>query len=364
MKLVLICQRMWVQSRSVCVSFPTNGGRDEALSKAASLGPDAAMLKWALGGPAPNPAALKKADPGVAVAASRAREPRGVLRELETLNSELSGPDGVSPAEYRWEMDDEVVERHRLRFTIPQADNATGVLSIDLHHEWGRGSERRCYIAWRNLFWPANPDAVLIRGASQAMGTVTRRSPIDEFITSLLDADRPFSDVSRLALAVGLLAEAAEVKHICFDVLIESIEDGRLDAKSLAAAFTPLAKAEGWIKFNRLAANFSEAARVSPLHMLFVARCIDRLIADAAPIQRDVHNLLSLQHELLMELGLPLSPGARTVLQSVKGSSKTARLAKALINHEPIAPTAAFAEAVLRGAETRIERAERWAELY
>jgi len=88
---------------------------------------------------------------------------------------------------------------------------------------------------------------------------------------------------------------------------------------------------------------------------------LERLLVVYDELPRDAHYLLALLQELHAQLGLKLPGAAVAKLQAVVGSSKTARLAKALSVFAPNQPALACDEARLMTLEARLDRAERWA---
>ncbi|MEZ6047253.1 MAG: hypothetical protein R3C11_17060 [Planctomycetaceae bacterium] len=71
------------------------------------------------------------------------------------------------------------------------------------------------------------------------------------------------------------------------------------------------------------------------------------------------HHLLELQLDLLSRLGLSLSTEASEALREIKGSSKSAKLAKQLCTLESQPGSSPQMEAILQAYEARLARAER-----
>ena len=115
-----------------------------------------------------------------------------------------------------------------------------------------------------------------------------------------------------------------------FDLLIEGIQDSRIHPEFLGEALSKLTQ-PGWVKLNRLGDSLANLSRLSPLHSVFIALTIDCWLSRQDKLDRDAHHLLSLELDLFIMLGMGLSDGARKVLDPVKGSSKTAKLAKGLL---------------------------------
>ncbi|MEM6394425.1 MAG: DUF6493 family protein [Planctomycetota bacterium] len=359
----------------------TPDGRAEALNAALSLKhPTAAVVRYALGGDAPRKREIKKLGPALWLAAGRARYPFDSLADLEPVAKHLPGPDAIAPASYRWSASLKTTKHtyadHTYTYhfpkvhltTSPDPQSVTGMPTVDLHR-WTLTGQRywleepRWFIHWLSSVWPAQPDPVLAHGITQIVSRLDQKAsvfdPNDAYLVTLLDPDRPFSELAYLALCVGLVSVDAEVKGLTLDALIEGIADDRIHPEPLGQTLAQLAPS-GWLRLNRLTANLEEAARVSPLHALVVAEALGTMLPGFAELPRDAHHALGLLHQLLTRLGLPLADPVRPLLEPVKGSSKTAKLAKALLQQDAEAATADYATALHAAFDARITRAERW----
>ncbi|MEM6551695.1 MAG: DUF6493 family protein [Planctomycetota bacterium] len=356
--------------------------RDEALQAAESLKcVTAPAVRYALGGPPPTKAQLKKLDHALWLAAGRARTPYARLDDLKPLAPKLPGPNGIEPATFQWTAGDGEVnnpeyvdldyppEGPKVDFVCsPAPVSQTGMPTIDLHR-WALKNQDywpehpAWYVEWFPTVWPAQPDAILGKGIYETLTRLYERADATEpnhaYLVTLLDPDRPFSELSYLALCVGLVSVDAEVKGLVLDALIEGIADGRVHPKPLGQTLARLAPS-GWLKLNRLTANLEETARVSPLHALVVADALTTMLPGFTELPRDAHHALGLLHRLLTQVGLPLADPVRPLLEPVKGSSKTAKLAKALLQQQAEAATADYATALHAALDARVTRAERW----
>lgn len=393
--------------------------REPALDSATGLtGTYAPAVRWALGGPwpggdtaAPRPPAASEPPTGriarflskvagpkaetddstpterarsLWLAAGRCRQPWGPLPELESAGMKLNLAGGSAAASY------EFCARYGKRseyhhdktpvldvvikpaFTKAQTTGHDDRPTVLLHRKSSRWSYFDAHTDWVQRWvescWPMNNDAVLIG----ALHDMTKRlddnasswDPNHAMLQGLFLPDRPWSEPARLAVWLGLAGKDADVRGVALDALIEAVDDGRAHPDEMADTLLILAPREhpGWLKLNRLAANLAEVARVSELHAWFVACCAQRLVGAWDKPPRDAHHLLTLLLEVMTQLRLGLDDNARTRLGSVKGSSKTAKLAKKLLTLEPDHHHPAMDAARLRMAEARIERAERWAE--
>ena len=96
------------------------------------------------------------------------------------------------------------------------------------------------------------------------------------------------------------------------------------------------------------------------MHTYVIARVLDQWLAAQDKLPQDAHFFLSLILELNINLGTSLSDKARLPLENVKGSNKTAKLSKKLLQHNPMKHGPAVDEALLQQLEQRVARAERW----
>jgi hypothetical protein len=166
--------------------------------------------------------------------------------------------------------------------------------------------------------------------------------------------------MARLLLAGALSANTAELQGLATDVLIAAIDDGRIDGPHLGQAILRMLT-ESLAKPVRLAKSLGDAARVSLLHSRVVSRALQVTLVGLLPPPRDVHLLLELLHELLVETGEPLStPGSEEYLRDMKGSGKTGKLARDLLSLVARLDSSSRSSAAARALAGRIERAERW----
>jgi hypothetical protein len=177
---------------------------------------------------------------------------------------------------------------------------------------------------------PLNADSTMAVAACRLLSRMDEKGsafePVTGLMSPLLDVDRPWTDVARVALWLGLLSRDDQARGMAIDALIEGIADGRADVRRLSATLLHIVGG-GWVKLNRLADSLRAVARTSVLAELVVADILDRLIASWELPPRDGHHVLSLQIELLADLQQAPSAHARDALRAVKGSGKAAKLA-------------------------------------
>jgi Family of unknown function (DUF6493) len=183
--------------------------------------------------------------------------------------------------------------------------------------------------------------------------------PNRTLLEPLLNPDVPLKPMALLMLALGLAAKQPGENGLATDSLIAAIDDGRLDACKLGATFEFLAP---MIKCARLARTLSQAARISPLHLQVVAQVIQSALrGDPAQAPRDLHALLELLKESLLELGASVSDAeARGYLEKIETGGKTIRLIRELLALEEKPEPSIRRHALLRALEHRVVRAESW----
>ena len=97
----------------------------------------------------------------------------------------------------------------------------------------------------------------------------------------------------------------------------------------------------GWIKLDRVASALGEVASDSELARSVVRTTLENFVVSLETMPSDVHHVLSLLLEVLTELGLGVNALVRDALNTVKGPktvkglSKTDRVAKALLELAP-----------------------------
>ena len=176
-----------------------------------------------------------------------------------------------------------------------------------------------------------------------------------------LDPDTPFNRSGPFMMCLGLSAYDPVEGQLATDLLIQAIEDGRLDGAHLGRSMHQLLGGN-IIKPNRWADRLAVAAGESPLHAQVVRNALV-LALPAIPAEgmRNVRTLLELLFNLCVEAEEAVTdPDCRAFLEGIGGTGKAAKLAKKLLALEegdPLPHRRAAAVAALRG---RLERAERW----
>jgi hypothetical protein len=217
---------------------------------------------------------------------------------------------------------------------------------------WGRtGRDDSLVTGWQMLVWPGDRRAVCLLGSM-----IRASSPV--FLKNLLDRDMTWHDEAARLAAWALGTDVPAAKGLVTDALIEALGERTLDpallGKHLAAILDNL-------KLNRVAAVLAEAARVSPLHQWSVCKTVDTVLAGLKQTPADLHHLLTVMLETATLTGQQLSEAAGASLKAIPGGSKTAKLAKQLLQLE--ASPAKMIPVRDAALSASMARAERWASL-
>ena len=353
--------------------------RAEALDAAAALeGEVGRAVRWALGHDQGPTAEDRHAS--LWLAAGRARQPRGTLDALRAVGLGDDTPDAVAPACYRWRPNDQYADRvrqhgfYRARPLEVSVEPSVGMRdrvplqpTVALHELAGRSTYLEAgaiwFIQWIGSIWPLNGDPCFARGLHCLMDRcempASSFEPNHAYLEPLFEPDRPWTEMARLAAWIGLLSTDADSRGTAVDALVEAVGDGRAHPAPMADVLVGIAAGD-WLKLNRVADMLRETARLSPLHCWFAADVLQPLVASYQKLPRDAHHVLALLLELLTDLGLRLSRAAKDRLASIKGSSKTAKLARSLVALPSGAHSPKLQLAQLQLLEARLTRAERW----
>ncbi len=227
-------------------------------------------------------------------------------------------------------------------------------------HGSGRGGISR-------LLWRMSPRPLYAQTAIDTEERMDRQRPTYEpplpGYEVALDADTPFHRSGPYMLCMGLSAYDTAEGQLATDLLIRTVEDGRLDGELLGNAMRHLLRG-GHIKPNRWVDRLNVAVTESPLHAQVVRTALERSFGGLeAALPRNILLLMELQHNLCVEAEETIAdPDCRAFLEGIGGAGKAAKLAKKLLALEvgdPLPHRRAAAVVALRG---RLERAERWAD--
>lgn len=317
------------------------------------------------------------------VAAGRARQPTGDLKELGRLLGVSNVPDALH--ESRFSLVQKVGKTARRRQVhdsesthlpldamfdadvnvkmddIPQClfypRKATQRFSLEWVSPW--------VIEWKSQIWPANLRGFLYWGINRMLQRFESSSSVYEpnyvYADSLRPHQRFLGDVEYMALAIACMSGEQEVRRSAGEVLVRAGVEGRLDARSFATILEEL-YAKGWFSINRLATTLGLAARDSPQTARLVVAALFTFLTHQKGLPKGAHDLLDVLYQQSHRLGISVPETFRERLLDQKGDTKTARLAKDLLDLQESASRAdtAALEAInrlLERAESTIHRA-------
>jgi hypothetical protein len=140
---------------------------------------------------------------------------------------------------------------------------------------------------------------------------------------------------------------------------VAGIGDGRLDGTELGDALVTLL-ALGVLKPTRLAPRLEAAASTSPLHVEVVRRALEGgLDLGDHPMPKNFHAVLQVFLDLTCQAGAEVTnAGTRRYLESIRGPSKSGKLAAGLLATRSLPRASGDATALALAA--RVARARRW----
>jgi Family of unknown function (DUF6493) len=145
----------------------------------------------------------------------------------------------------------------------------------------------------------------------------------------------PLTPTAWLTVGACLVVRSPGVTRVAVDLLVASVEDGRLDAERLGSEVAWLIDND-FAKTTRLEAPLRDLARVSPLHVAQALRTIECVLAELGTRPRALHVLLDVAAECAASTGRRIEDErARAALAAiadeVSRSSKLGRLARSLL---------------------------------
>jgi hypothetical protein len=220
-------------------------------------------------------------------------------------------------------------------------------------------------IPWLFSLRPIAPEEVFLKGCASLMDSsegVIIDSQRRPFLLPLLHADVPLGPHATTLLALGLTAKDGSVSGLAVDVLLATIEDGRLDPERLGNAMAK-ALALGVGKYARFARTLSSVARASSLHAEAARQTIEHALQGDPNrvVVREAGRLVELAHELCQKCGQGLThEAARTFLGQLPAGGKTAQLIGQLLSLDTKGDPRRCRELQIKVVEHRLARAERW----
>jgi len=351
---------------------PDNRGK--ALKKASGLKPLLGRVaRFALGGEEA-PKDHDKKEYGLWISAARCRNPYGNLSNLlAPLELNDDWPDSLTSASVEWnaftkesksDYSDEIFKYSRLalKFSTPtrsekekagylrglkrspttkweRIPSAAPFCRTPQKYYWSSELNAPWITKWVFYQWPQNPNAANIIAVECLMGRIDEDSsgwePNYGFLEGLFQKNRPWFESGHLHLCIALAGKDADVRGLAIDAMIEGIEKGLLDIDICAGVLVKLSEG-GWLKLNRLGDNLMTVSETSNLHAWVVSDLIQKWIQKTDLKQRFIFRMFEVLLEALSILELSPAAETKTALQTIKGSSKAAKTAKALIGMKSV----------------------------
>ncbi|MEW5822145.1 MAG: DUF6493 family protein [Cyanobacteriota bacterium] len=357
----------------------TPDNRAAALEKSLAIkGPEGKIIQYALGAD-DKPGWTDNKLSSLWLAAGRARFPYSTLDDFKKLKLIANLPDTIEPAKYSWTSSQKeyVDQWSKKTYYHPDLTISSGNFKIpdNVSSEWPTvlmHVQDKIYhsvyftnSAWLNqwirMIWPQNVESYYAAGAKALLSRIdynaSSHEPIYMFLEPMLEKYRTFSELSYIDLTLALSGKDADARGLAIDIMAEAIQNSRIHYKLFGKTIAGISKGE-WLKLNRLCDSFTEVSRLSPTHAYVVCKIIMAWLSNQKELPRDAHYILSLLNELIIQLGITMDRITCHPLNSIKGTGKTAKLAKALLTNNPARKTNDYYLALSDLINSRIDLAE------
>lgn len=328
----------------------------------------------------------------LAVIAFRARYPLGRLEGISSPVSDM--PDCLEPALYRLDKKNlpEMLEgmsfysgqNYAEAVTARVAGKAYPVLEFeqarnfitDLRIKWSaeQSGLLRCPTSFIHMFyldlfapggelsylWLNHQEAALARLSRICFGAIHYKGFVwHKDYDFVFDEDLSLAKNGAWLLAIGSFALSPTLRSNTIDLFIAGISHNRCEVNTLTEAYQALLQFK--VPGSRMAEVLRETSRASELHALFIMQLCSNLLVQLDAASRVSSELYGVLLDIVDAHKYPVGELLKARLSKVKGSSKSATMAKALLsNNFQWQTCVALKRACSQSIQSRINRCERW----
>jgi hypothetical protein len=199
-------------------------------------------------------------------------------------------------------------------------------------NEW---SDVEDFIGWQALIWPHDAERFLIDAVHPVLETATShevRHDAVRVLDALLVHPGRLGPLASVTLAAGLTAARADERARAVDAVLHFADSRRLTADALARGLADLA---GPGTPTRWAGSLKDVAAAGPAGRRLVIEALGTALPSFDPTGRGLHALLELLREELLREQAPTPASLHPWLGQFSGSSRTAKVARALLGDQP-----------------------------
>jgi hypothetical protein len=182
-------------------------------------------------------------------------------------------------------------------------------------------------VKWGSTIWPSNLEPYFCCGACEVdISWAEAQWHVQSFFLPLLNSSVPLKPMALLLIIAGLSSKEPGQKGIAAEVVIMSIDDGRLDIKSLGDQMASLITT-GLIIVSRWSKIFKEIAAISSRHAEAMRILIQSLLRfDPENSPRELGGLIELLFELNVATGKSIDD--ERAIEFLKTNSKGGKQGK------------------------------------
>jgi hypothetical protein len=173
----------------------------------------------------------------------------------------------------------------------------------------------------------------------------------------MFDPDVSLADNGRYLILFAMSSKNNDFARLAVDALIAAIGETRVSATTYGEAMAWMLPS-GVITNIRWTRGLRDAARTSAMHAAFVWQAVSTIIEKAKISATQQIPFLELLVELQVENGFKPSAALTQALSANTGTTKGAKLSKAIMSSAQ--PDKTTALAAVQDLEARISRVERW----